>query len=282
MILIDMSQVILGNLFGYTRDISQIDEELIRHLTLNSLRIYKNKFKNYGDMVLVFDSGNYWRKEIFPPYKGVRKAKQEEKKEEWKRIWNFIRTIKKELTETFPYKVMSVKRTEADDVIAYLSKKYHTTEKIMIVSSDKDFQQLQRYPNVLQYSPKTKSKIITPDPKQFLIEHIIRGDSSDGIPNILSDDDALIDPDKRQKRLTKKIFNSFNDDLSFGELPKGFEDKWKRNQSLVDLEKIPDWVNDDMTKEQIREIVPDLAREILDLSGMDRDSVDRICYPDNF
>jgi hypothetical protein len=249
MILIDMSQVILGNLFGYTRDISQIDEELIRHLTLNSLRIYKKKFKNYGDMVLVFDSGNYWRKEIFPPYKGVRKAKQEEKKEDWKRVWNFIRTIKQELTETFPYKVMSVKRTEADDIIAYLSKKYHTTEKIMIISSDKDFQQLQRYPNVSQYSPKNKSKIVTADPKQFLIEHIIKGDTSDGIPNILSDDDTLINPDKRQNRLTKKIFNAFTDDLSFGELPKGFEDNWKRNQTLVDLEKIPDWINDEIEKE---------------------------------
>ena len=83
MILIDMSQVILGNLFGYTRDISQVDEDAIRHLTLNSLRIYKNKFKNYGEMVLVFDSGDYWRKENFPHYKGVRKAKQESKKEEW-------------------------------------------------------------------------------------------------------------------------------------------------------------------------------------------------------
>lgn len=238
-----MSQVILGNLFGYTRDISQADEELIRHLTLNSLRLYKNKFKNYGEMVLVFDSVDYWRKEEFPHYKGVRKAKQEKNKEEWKKIWDIIRTIREELQETFPYKTMCVNRAEADDVIAYLTKKFHQQEKIMIVSSDKDFQQLQRYPNVSQYSTKNKAKLVCNNPKDFLLEHIIRGDVSDGIPNILSDDDTLINPDKRQKRLTKKVMESITSDLSFGELPKGFEDNWKRNQKLVDLDRIPDWLN---------------------------------------
>jgi PIN domain nuclease of toxin-antitoxin system len=55
--------------------------------------------------------------------------------------------------------------------------------------------------------------------------------------------------------------------------------------SLLDLPDyiiFSDWINDDMTEEDIKEIVPDLAWELLDLSGMDRDSVDRICYPENF
>tara|TARA_R100000152_G_C6781183_1_gene215157 strand:+ start:3417 stop:4259 length:843 start_codon:yes stop_codon:yes gene_type:complete len=248
MILVDMSQVILGNIFGYTKDISEADENLIRHLTLNSLRMYKNKFKKYGDMILVFDSGDYWRKEEFPHYKGTRKLKQEEKKEMWSNLWNIVSMVRDELENNFPYKVMRVGRAEADDIIAYLAKKYHQTEDIMIVSSDKDFQQLQRYDNVHQYSPKNKSKVICTNPKEFLINHIIRGDSSDGIPNILSDDDTLMNPEKRQKRLTQKVLDSINEDLVFGELPKGHEDNWKRNQTLVDLDKVPDWVNDKIEK----------------------------------
>jgi len=244
MILLDMSQIILGNLFGYTRNLSEADENLIRHLTLNSIRIYKNKFKNYGDIVLVFDSVDYWRKEEFPQYKAIRKTKQEKDKEGWSNVWNIIRTIKQELIENFPYKTICVNRAEADDIIAYLTKKFHQQEKIMIISSDKDFQQLQRYPNVSQYSPKKKSKLECSNPKEFLIDHIIRGDSSDGIPNILSDDDSLINPEKRQNRLTKKKIESIDEDLSFGEVPKGLEENWKRNQTLVDFEKIPDWIND--------------------------------------
>ena len=244
MILVDMSQVILGNIFGYSRDIAQADENIIRHLTLNSLRMYKNKFKKYGDMILVFDSGDYWRKEEFPYYKATRKLKQEENKELWKNLWDVVATVRDELEENFPYKVMRVGRAEADDIIAYLAKKYHQTEDIMIVSSDKDFQQLQRYDNVNQYSPKNKAKVVCQNPKEFLLNHIIKGDSSDGIPNILSDDDTLMNPEKRQKRLTQKVFDTINEDLAFGEIPKGHEDNWKRNQTLVDLDKVPDWINE--------------------------------------
>jgi hypothetical protein len=114
----------------------------------------------------------------------------------------------------------------------------------MIISSDKDYQQLQRYPNISQYSTKSKTKLVCKKPQEFLIEHIIRGDSSDGIPNILSDDDAIINKDKRQKRLTQKTLDTINEDLAFGELPKGHEENWKRNQELVDFERIPDWIID--------------------------------------
>ena len=207
--------------------------------------MYKNKYeKKYGDMILVFDSGDYWRKEVFPHYKGTRKVKQNEDKELWSNLWNIVATVREELETNFPYKVMRVNRAEADDIIAYLAKKYHQTENIMIISSDKDFQQLQRYSGVKQYSPKNKKAITCSNPREFLIDHIIRGDSSDGIPNILSDDDTLMNEDKRQKPITKKVMNTINEDLAFGELPKGYEDNWKRNQTLVDLDKVPDWIND--------------------------------------
>ena len=49
---------------------------------------------------------------------------------------------------------------------------------------------------------------------------------------------------------------------------------------LPDSSTIQDWVDDDMSEQEIDNIVPDLAWEILDNSGMDRDLVDSICYPE--
>ena len=47
---------------------------------------------------------------------------------------------------------------------------------------------------------------------------------------------------------------------------------------LPDSVTISDWVEEDMSEKEIDNIVPDLAWEILDNSGMDRDTVDNICY----
>ena len=49
-----------------------------------------------------------------------------------------------------------------------------------------------------------------------------------------------------------------------------------------DSSTVEDWVEDDMTEKQVDEIIPDLAWEILDNSGMDRDTVDKVCYPEEY
>ena len=49
-----------------------------------------------------------------------------------------------------------------------------------------------------------------------------------------------------------------------------------------DSSTVEDWIEDDMTEKQVDEIIPDLAWEILDNSGMDRDTVDNICYPEEY
>ena len=46
---------------------------------------------------------------------------------------------------------------------------------------------------------------------------------------------------------------------------------------LPDTATISDWVEEDMSEKQVDDIIPDLAWEILDNSGMDRDTVDNIC-----
>ena len=57
----------------------------------------------------------------------------------------------------------------------------------------------------------------------------------------------------------------------------------KAGVSLLDLPDstmFSDWIDDDMTEKEIDLIIPDLAWEILDNAGMDRDTVDNICYPE--
>jgi hypothetical protein len=108
----------------------------------------------------------------------------------------------------------------------------------MILSSDKDFAQLQRYPNVDQFSPILKRAIKEPLPLVQLKQLIIRGDKGDGIPNILTKDDVFVSGG-RQKPITEtKIIGWMNQE------PKEFcnEDmlrNFSRNETLIDLSKIP-------------------------------------------
>tara|TARA_R100001082_G_C4343428_1_gene151187 strand:+ start:388 stop:948 length:561 start_codon:yes stop_codon:yes gene_type:complete len=156
--------------------------------------------------------------------------------------------IREEVKNTFPYKNITVERTEADDIISVICKNYND-EKMLIVSSDKDFQQLQRYPNVEQYSPIRKDFLVCDDPETFLLDHIIKGDSSDGIPNILSDDDVFTIEDKRQKACGKKRMTTIKEDISQW----SNTDHWKRNQSLIDLNLIPEQYQSAIIKEYEKE-----------------------------
>ena len=237
MILVDNSQVIIASLFHSLRQTNEIDESFLRHLILNSYRYYRNRFgKEYGELVICSDAGNYWRKDLFPQYKQNRKKSQKKSDIDWGKFFEVVGSITEELKETFPYKFLFVPKSEADDVIATLCMKYGENEKIMIISSDKDFQQLQRYSNVRQYSPTKKDFLVCGNPEEYLIEHTIRGDVSDGIPNVLSDDDTFINDDKRQMRMTKKRVEQIRDgSLDSEEIQKN----WKRNQILVDFAHIP-------------------------------------------
>lgn len=220
---------------------SSVDENLVRHMILNTIRTYVKKFKTtHGpEVVIACDNRNYWRREYFPFYKAGRKKARESSGHDWSSIFESLNKIREELKEFSPYKVIDVDGAEADDVIGILVQKYSATQKIMILSSDKDFAQLQRYPNVEQYSPILKKYIKEPFPLVQLKQLIIRGDKSDGIPNILSSDNVFIEG-IRQKPITEaKIINWLNQE------PKEFcnDDmirNYTRNELMIDLTKIPD------------------------------------------
>lgn len=240
MILLDFSQVCLSGILASGN--KDFGEDLVRHMVLNSIRNFKSRFSNYGELVICCDDKNYWRKQMFPYYKANRKKSREASSLDWNMIFNTLSMIKEEVKENFPYVVLQVQSAEADDLIATMVDRYgNNGEKIMIVSGDKDFAQLQRYKNVSQYSPITKKMIKVDDPMEYLFEHVIRGDSGDGVPNILSRDDVFVNG-LRQKPLQKKKVASMIDEMKRGITPFDGEVKrnYLRNIQLIDLTRVPD------------------------------------------
>jgi len=240
MIIVDLTQVLIASLMAQTRGGSEpIDENLVRHIALKSLAFYRKKyFKTYGELVLADDSYNVWRKDVFPHYKANRKKGRDSDSKDWGLIFDCITIIREELKYNFPYKYINIPRCEADDIIGTLCEKYGDTEKIMIISGDKDFQQLQRYEKVNQFSPITKKhiKLTKEQAEEYLIDHVIGGDTGDGVPNVLSQDDVFISG-MRQRPLSKKKRETIKDPLVMNdnEVDRNLE----RNRSLIDLSYIP-------------------------------------------
>jgi len=246
MILLDLNQVMISNLMRQIEmHNGELSEDLIRHMVLNSIRMYRTKFKEYGELVICCDDQDYWRKKIFPYYKAHRKEDREKSALDWSTIFKSLHKIRDELKDYFPYKVIRVAHAEADDIIGVLTAKHGVylnnddVEKILILSGDKDFAQLQKYTNVDQFSPITKKWIRINDAQRFLREHIMKGDRGDGIPNFLSADDTIVTK-TRQKPLSSKKLDQWVDlqpeDFCSGETLRNY----RRNEQLVDLDFVPD------------------------------------------
>ena len=228
-----------------------VEPGMVRHMILNSLRNYRQMFsEEYGEFIICYDSKHYWRRDVFPEYKAGRKKSRETSSHDWDDIFNFLNAFKQEMIDYMPYKVLEVYGAEADDIIATLCHEFEYDHgKTLILSGDKDFIQLQKYKNVTQYSPITKKFIGGDDPQRFLAEHILRGDSSDGIPNVLSPDNTFVDG-LRQRPLSKRkvatwIDNEIEDSLPNDEALRNYQ----RNEKLIDLSKSPNNLFTDIIKE---------------------------------
>jgi len=259
----DYSQVCISNIFAFSKDLKRnMDQQrtdeavnIIRHAILSSVKYYKKKYgKEYGEMVIACDGRNYWRKEVFEYYKASRAKSREKSDLDWKLVFDTMALLREDLTQYFPYKVMHVDRAEADDIIAVLTKYVQSNEliqqglmeepqKVLILSSDKDFKQLQKYPNVRQWSPMQKKFIEGGKPGEYLVEHTVRGDSGDGIPNIYSKDDVFMNDSDRQTPVTAKKLARFMD-MGVNACENDEQRRnWHRNQLLVDFEFIPEDVS---------------------------------------
>ena len=244
MIIVDLNQIMISNLMVQIngRNAVELSEDLVRHMVLNSLRAHKKRFRDYGEMIIACDSGNVWRREVFPNYKAGRKKVREKSGHDWTKIFEIMSKIKDELKEHMPYKVVELDTAEADDIIAVLVKKY-INQKNLILSGDKDFIQLHNN-RVKQYNPVLNKFVGQGEtPSIYIKEHILKGDRSDGIPNVLSDDNVFVEV-RRQRPLTKKKIESWVDrmELTLEDSPTFTEEEQKnydRNRKLIDLSLIP-------------------------------------------
>ena len=248
-ILVDYNQIFIANLMKqpeiHIRGTA--DEDLDRHMVLNSLRSYRTKFKNkYGELIICCDNNKNWRKAVFPEYKAHRKKGREQSSLDWNNIFQSLNKIRSELRNVFPYLVVEVEGAEADDVIAILTE-ILMKEQNLILSGDKDFGQLQKFDNVTQFNPMRKLFVEVEDPDKFLKEQILRGDKGDGVPNFLSPDDTFVSGN-RQVPLSKAKVSKWSEmepeifcnyEMSVG---------YHRNKQMVQLSSdiIPDNVSIDI------------------------------------
>jgi hypothetical protein len=248
MIICDYSGIAVSGVFSQVKP-DKIEENFIRHIILNSLRMYNLKYRDkYGDMIIACDGGS-WRKDYFPQYKGARRKNREASALDWTEIFRIINKVKDEISEFLPYAVIQHPKAEADDVIAALvesTQEFGSYEPVMIVSADKDFIQLQKYDNVQQFSPMTKKQVTDKNPQRYLLEHILKGDSADGVPNVLSGDRVFLEEGSRQTPLRANKIDEWCTAISNGTIEKVMpEDVYRnyiRNLNVIDLSKTPDTI----------------------------------------
>ena len=257
MILLDFSQTMIGSFMAMGKGSIVVEEDLLRHTVLNSIRQYKHQFRHvdHGGFVICCDSPKNWRKESFPEYKANRKKRRETDSTDWTSLFEFLHQMIADLREYLPYKVMRVERAEADDIIAVLTQE-EMKNPTTIISSDKDFIQLQKYEGVQQWSPLTKN-FVKGNPEESLWEKLIKGDVGDGVPNILSSDDTLVTEGKRQRPVSKKKMELWKTDRS--DWNEDMKRNFNRNEMMVDLEKTPESIRINIIN-QFREQVPPHGR----------------------
>lgn len=249
MIIVDASNLVFSQVLDFhAKTKEQVDMHVVRNLCIERLKAHKNKLKEFGpEIVIAFDSRHYWRKDIFPYYKGKRASARAASTFDWNAFFPMFDQFKQELREFFPVKCIEVHGAEADDIMAVLSSRYGPHMPVCIVTSDNDMIQIQQQvcPTVKQWSPWHK-KFLTPKNAEYdLFEHICTGDAGDGVPNILSDDDTFMaDPKKRQKPIRKDKLESWK---QYGmNSPEYFcpdaasLDRFTRNRNLIDLRCIPE------------------------------------------
>lgn len=256
MILVDLNNVIFGRIIiEFSKE--KLDKDLLRHIVLDTIqrRILTHR-SEYGNVVIAKDGKKYWRKEAYPYYKKNREEQRAKSKINWPSLFQMMDELAEEFREFLPYPFIVVDGAEADDIITTMIKHHAAASEnpnCLILSSDKDFAQLQKYPNVKQYNPNQKKWVTVPDPLIFLEEHVYRGDSSDGIPNVLNHDSCLV-MKQRQKALTKKALDQWMGLNPKDVLPPSLHAHYDRNKLLIDLDMIPSHVVSAISEEYFKQI----------------------------
>lgn len=255
MIIVDLQQVMIASVMmqmGFAG--GEVQLPMLKHMVLNSLRSYMSKYSSrYGEMIIATDTGSSWRRTRFPYYKANRSKDRDDSPLDWEAILSGLKEVRKDLREYFPYRIIEIEGAEADDIIGTLVERFGSDlpggHPILILSADKDFKQLQRYMNVEQYDPVRNRKVVENNPEDYLIEHILRGDGSDGVPNVLSRDDSIVlkirQSPMTQKRVTSLMQQAKNKSFDSENIKRNYI----RNEMMIDLRHTPQPLRDEIMEQ---------------------------------
>jgi len=240
-------------------------ENSTRSYVISKIDQVSRKFKlSWNDIIIAWDSKNYWRTDFFPHYKENRKEAKKKSEVDFEKMHKFFDEFETELREVFPVNHIKVDRAEADDIIATLGY-YYKEDVLIMVSRDKDFLQCVS-DNVKLFDPftndfKTKIRIYEnkksgekiewdvrnkKDAKRFLLYQILMGDETDGVPSVVLPDDIFMNPLKSKRdfeRFGPKtcVTKFFGDDRrqKLLEYHNKYEANFERNSRLVDMKRCP-------------------------------------------
>jgi 5'-3' exonuclease len=216
-----------------------------KHLITKNILDYIKKFE--PTQVIIASDSHSWRKEIYPEYKAHRKTARDASIINFDEFYKVNDAFVEHLKKTFSnIHWLKIQRCEVDDIIAVLVKEYNLGD-VVIASTDKDFIQLLKYPNVKLYSPITQTYTESINAEKDLELKIIQGDRGDNITAIL----PKTGPVKASKLLEEGVL--YTSEPSFDILIKEQIEKLKitdtiddvkerinRNTTLISFEKIPE------------------------------------------
>ena len=241
---------------GHTK--ANINGEHFEELVRDSLKLTFHKVMNIlewnqnsqTDILFAKDGYKLWRKErLFKEYKAHRKGVRDASPVDFPLVFMVFDRIWTELKAVLPFRFITIEHIETDDIIyETIMKEYDNYDSFQIYSTDGDFRQLLRHKKVELYNPKMRKFITVDDPEFDLFEKIVRGDKSDGIPNIYADSIQ-----ERQKPIfTTRVKNWYDDKNEFKEFlktqPKEVQKRFVRNKRLIDMRDIPIDVSDEIEK----------------------------------
>lgn len=192
-ILIDFGAVQHSAIFAYRKNSSVPVTYTIMRMIIGYLKRFQVDMDD--KVILCLDCGS-WRKDIDIAYKSQRKKFREqfESEEWWKEIYKEIDEFVEKIDKSLCWYICKNYKAEADDWISVACRTF-TDKEIIIVSFDRDLEQLCFYSNVKIFSPRTKKFKEVKNPAKVLLEKI-QGDKSD---NLLDKPSSEVEFEKRKE-----------------------------------------------------------------------------------
>lgn len=216
MILLDLSNIFYRCIFQLEKlnnvivNYQPTKVELLTAM-VNEISAINDKFKyDWGRLMICCDGKGNWRYKFFKEYKQKRAEDKAKDERDWDYLRDLFIQVKENIKSNSNWPLIEIPELEADDVIALITK--YSKDDLLILSNDKDLNQLVDGSRIKQFSLMTNDYVSREH--HLLNEAILTGDSSDGVPNIFSDDNHFVKEDKvRAKPVTKGMKEYFSDKI---------------------------------------------------------------------